>query len=237
MHELRDSITVKLLPPPLDLQKAVVKATHVQGLPAVRRAVSFQGAVDLLSCELDDLTHSFIYKPASDQHIVSAKRNNSSHGPTLTVCASQTREGDEMQVKFHNDLLAKRMLFDSTSRQPLGLGNDESRVGNACRSARDMCTAGISMMVGSDSSGQARGSQFGLGVYMEILAMIHKAGIVIDVLISATSLIADRFGFDDKGRIKGDVREFLAKEENLCLPMCGVWRDGVALHVYEDVVN
>jgi hypothetical protein len=84
-----------------------------------------------------------------------------------------------MQVKFHNDLLAKRMLFDSTPRHPLGLGNDESRVGNACRSARDMCTAGISMMVGSDSSGQVRGSQFRLGVYMEILAMIHKAGIVI----------------------------------------------------------
>ena len=58
-----------------------------------------------------------------------------------------------MQVKFHVDLLARRMLFDSTTRQPLGLGNDESRVENTYRCVRDMYTVGILMLVGSDSSG------------------------------------------------------------------------------------
>ncbi|KAE9382082.1 hypothetical protein N431DRAFT_458622 [Stipitochalara longipes BDJ] len=229
MHELGDSITVSLL--------------------AVGHAFSFQGAVDLLSCGVDGLTHSFIDKPTSNQHIELAKRNNAHHNPTLTVCASQTREGDEIQVKFHNDPLAKRMLFDTTPRQPLGLGNDESRVENAYQCTKDMYEAGIPMIVGSDSSGQARGSQFGLGVHMEIHAMVHKAGIeVIDVLKGATSLIADRFRFHDRGRIvvgrkadlvlvEGDVRKFLAKEENLCLPICGVWRDGIVAKVYEEVVD
>jgi hypothetical protein len=88
-----------------------------------------------------------------------------------------------MQVKFHKDLLAKRMLFDSTPRQPLGLGNDESRVENAYWCARDMYTAGIPMLVESDSFGQVRGSQFGFGMHIKIHATIHKAGIeVIDVL-------------------------------------------------------
>jgi hypothetical protein len=32
------------------------------------------------------------------------------------------------------------------------------------------------MMIRSDSSGQIRGSQFGLGVHMEIHVMVHKAG-------------------------------------------------------------
>ena len=114
---------------------------------------------------------------------------------------------------------------------------------------RDMYKAGIPMMVGSDSSGQIRGSQFGLGVHMEIHAMVHKAVIeVADVLKGATSLIADRFGFNDRGRIEvgrtadlvlveGDVRDFLEKEENLCLPVCGVWRDGVTACTYKGVMN
>jgi len=88
-----------------------------------------------------------------------------------------------MQVKFHVDLLARRMLFDSTTRQPLGLGNDESRVENAYRCVIDMYTAGIPMLVGSDSSGQGRGSLFGLGMHIEIHVMIHKSGIeAVDVL-------------------------------------------------------
>ena len=183
MHELGDSITVSLPSPPLDLQKAIVDAAHSHGLLAVGHAFSFQGAIDLLSCGVDGLTHSFIDAPISDQHIQLAKLNNAHHNPTLTVCASQTREGDELQVKFHNDPLAQRMLFDKTPRQPLGLGNDKSRVENAYKCTRDMYQAGIPMMVGSDSSGQVRGSQFGLGVHMEIHAMVHKAGIqVVDVL-------------------------------------------------------
>ncbi len=249
MHELGDSITVNLPPPRLDLQKAIVEAAHAQGLQAVGHAFSFQGAIDLLSCGVDGLTHSFIDKPTSDQHIKFVKRNNAHHNPTLTVCASQAREGDEMQVKFYNDPLAKRMLVDTTPRQPLGLRNEHSRVENAYQCTRDMYKAGIPNMIGSDSPGQVRGSQFGLGVHMEIHAMMHKAGImVVDVLKGATSLTTDRFGFHDRGRIevgrkadlvlvKGDVREFLAKEDNLCLPICGVWRDGVVAKVYDEIMS
>jgi hypothetical protein len=104
------------------------------------------------------------------------------------------------------------------------------------------------MLVGSDSSGQVRGSRFGLGMHIEIHAMIHKAGIeAIDVVkwcyfINCGSLWLRRNRNKVGGKaemvlVKGVVREFLAKEETLYLPMCGVWRDGVSLHVYEDVVN
>jgi imidazolonepropionase-like amidohydrolase len=143
-----------------------------------------------------------------------------------------------------------RLVWRSSfSASQLGLGNDDSRVENAYQCAKDMYKAGIPMIVGSDSSGQMIGSQFGLGVHMEIHAMVHKAGMdVVDVLKGATSLIANRFGFNDRCRIEvgrkagliiiqGDVREFLAKEENLCLPVCGVWRDGVIAKVYEDVMS
>jgi hypothetical protein len=49
-------------------------------------------------------------------------------------------------------------------------------------------SCGYPMMVGSDSSGQVRGSQSGLGVHMDIWAMVHKATIeATDVLKRATS--------------------------------------------------
>lgn len=85
--QLGDSIKVKLPPPPLELQKSVVDAAHAHGLHAIGHAFSFQGAVDLLSCGVDGLTHSFIDKPTSEQHIVLAKRNKAHHNPTLMVCA------------------------------------------------------------------------------------------------------------------------------------------------------
>jgi hypothetical protein len=43
-------------------------------------------------------------------------------------------------------------------------------------------------------------------------------------------------GKADMVLVKGDAWELLV-EETLYLPMCGVWRDGMALHVHEDVVN
>lgn len=93
---------------------------------------------------------------------------------------------------------------------------------------------------------EARG--LGLGMHIEIHAMIHKAGIeVIDALnwcyfINCGSLWLRRDRIEVGGKtemllVKGDVREFWAKEETLYLPMCGVRRDGVSLHVYEDVVK
>jgi hypothetical protein len=71
---------------------------------------------------------------------------------------------------------------------------------------------------------------------------------VVDVLKGATSSIANRFGFHDKGRIevgnkvdlvfaKGDVRELLAKEENsLFISVWGIER-WVAARVYKEMMH
>jgi imidazolonepropionase-like amidohydrolase len=65
-----------------------------------------------------------------------------------------------------------------------------------------------------------------------------------DVLKSATSTTATRFGFKDRGEIsvgkkadlvlvKGDIADVLSDPKNRCLPIVGVWRDGVLAAVYE----
>ena len=239
-HELGDSLQlpVSLSRPPLDVQKAVVKVAHEHGLIAVRHAFSFLGAMDLLSCGVDGLTHIFLDKPTSDEYISLLQQNKAHCNPTLSTCASQTREGDEMQHAFAVDPLAQKALFDTKPRAPLGMGAPDTTVENAYENVKALYKAGIPLIVGSDSSGQLRGTAYGLGVHMEIYLLKHRCGLdLVDVLKGATSLTADRFHFNDRGRVEvgkradlvliaGDVREILGDEKNLCLPVRGVWRGG-----------
>jgi hypothetical protein len=84
---------------------------------------------------------------------------------------------------------------------------------------------------------------------MEIHLLIHKSSLkIVDVLEGATSLIADRFHFHDRGRVQagkkadmvliaGDVREILADERNLCLSIREVWRDGETSEFLRDALT
>jgi imidazolonepropionase-like amidohydrolase len=246
MHELGDTIGMSLPRPPLEVQKAVVEAAHSNGLIAVGHAFSYQGTMDLLSCGVDGLTHIFLDKPPSDDYITLCKRNNAHCNPTLSTGGSQTREGDEIQAKFAADSLSQEMLFDKKARLPLGMGAANASIEHGYESTKALYNAGVPIVIGSDSSGQARGTAYGLGVHIEIYLLTHKVKMTAtDVLKGATSLIADRFGFHDRGRIaigkkadlvliEGDVRKILADEQKLCLPLQGVWRDGVLASVYEN---
>jgi imidazolonepropionase-like amidohydrolase len=72
---------------------------------------------------------------------------------------------------------------------------------------------------------------------MELSLFVDKVGMTpIEALKSATSLTADRFGFDDRGRIaKGRKADLLLVEGNpvedisQLLNIKGVWREGIKL--------
>lgn len=248
MHELGDSLKMdlKLPRPPLDIQEALVKAAHRHGLIAVGHAFSYDGAMDLLSCGVDGLTHIFFDKPRSDDYVSLALRTGAYLNPTLATCASQTSAGGELQQQFVADPLAQRMLFDKAPRQYLAMAAEHACVEYAYASTKAMYEAGVPIIVGSDANGQPRGSAYGMGVHMEMHLLVNKIGMKpIEVLKSATSLIADRFGFHDRGRIsagkkadlvlvQGDVRDVLADKSTLCLPVRAVWRDGVLGTVWAD---
>jgi len=79
--------------------------------------------------------------------------------PTLSTRASQTREGDEMQCTFAADPLAHNLLFDKRPRELLGMGAADGHVENAYDGVKALYKAGAPLIVGSDASGQARGSK------------------------------------------------------------------------------
>uniref|UniRef100_A0A0D2YDG5 Amidohydrolase-related domain-containing protein n=1 Tax=Fusarium oxysporum (strain Fo5176) TaxID=660025 RepID=A0A0D2YDG5_FUSOF len=207
----------------MDIQKAVVEAAHKAGVIAVGHALGYAGAKDLFDAGVDGLTHCFLDKPPSDDFIDIMLTRNIHCNPTLVLCASQTVERQEWQREFRKDPLADRMMLP-----------------------RKMYQAGITLVAGSDAGGQEFGVAYGLGMHIEMYLLKHEIGMTLeDVLKAATSNVAKRFGFNDRGEIavgkkadfvllKGDADSVLSDIQQGCLPVEGVWRDGVLANVYEE---
>jgi len=87
---------------------------------------------------------------------------------------------------------------------------------------------------GSDAAGPAVGTAFGLSMHHELYVFVHKVGMAPEeALRSATSVVAKRFRFDDRGRLaEGLNADLLLVEGNpledidATLNIRGVWRDG-----------
>lgn len=252
MHELGDTLSMPGLPrPPLDIQRAVVAAAHARGVVAVGHALSHAGAADLLAAGVDGLAHCFLDRPPAGDDggwVIRTMRETGVHcSPTLSLCASQTGQGGELQRRFAGDPLARRMQFDPRPRRDMGLAcgsRHNASIENAYENTRAMYRAGVPLVVGSDAAGQEVGAGFGLGVHMELYQMVHEIGMrPEEALRSATSLTAERFGFTDRGLVEsgrladlvlveGDVRATMVDENVMCLPVSMVWREGVLADVF-----
>ncbi|KAG8162231.1 hypothetical protein KVR01_007996 [Diaporthe batatas] len=239
MHELGDTLSMPDLPrPPLDIQKAVVEAAHERGIIAVGHALSHAGAIELLEAGVDGLAHCFLDKAPNEEWIRTMREKNIHCSPTLSLGASMTGQGTELQRRFAEDPLSKRMQFDPRPK-------DDASIENVYENTRSMYRAGVPLVVGSDALGQETGSAFGLGVHMEIYQLVHEVGMRPEEALScATSVTAGRFGFTDRevienGRLAdlvlldGDVRTTLGDENVLCLPVSMVWREGVPAEVFK----
>jgi imidazolonepropionase-like amidohydrolase len=247
-HELGDTLGMAMPRPPMDIQRAVARAAHQHGLIAVGHAFSHEGAMDLLEAGADGLTHIFLDRAPSDAFVRLMADRGAHCNPTLCLCASQTAEDESMQRDFTADPLAQRLLLKKDPTRALGLARNEkprASVANAYESVRSLYRAGVPLIVGTDASGRELGVPYGLGMHMEMHLWAHEVGVTPeDILRSATSTTADRFGFHDRGRIavgkradlvlvQGDVVGAILDTRRRCLPLEGVWREGVMASVYE----
>ncbi|KAM0499050.1 hypothetical protein ACHAP8_005754 [Fusarium lateritium] len=247
-QQLGDTLGMKLPSPPVDVQTAVVKAAHEAGVIAVGHALSYTGFMYLLEAGVDGFTHVFLDEPPNDHFIKIMKSRNVHCNPTLSLCASQTAERQEWQQTFRRDPFAESMLIQKTPDKPLGLAKEQrprAGVQHAYETTRKLYRAGVPLIAGSDCAGQGFGVTYGLGIHIEMYLFAHEIGMSPeDVLKSATSTTAARFGFKDRGEIsvgkkadlvlvKGDITEVLSDPNNRCLPIAGVWRDGVLASIYE----
>lgn len=247
-HELGDSIGMPLPPPPMDVQKAVVQAAHDHNIIAVGHAFSHAGAKALLQAGVDGLTHIFFDRPPSDEFVTYMKSHGAHCSPTLGLAASQTGELGELQQRFLQDPFAQKMLLNKVAGRPVGFAISErprSSFENACDNVKKLYAAGVPILVGTDAAGKELGTSYGLGEHMEMYLLSHMVGMSpTDVLRAATAAVAERFRFKDRGRIEeglladlvlleGDAVGILGDKASLCLPIKGVWRQGVLTAQYE----
>lgn len=248
-HELGDTVGMELPPPPMDIQIAVVEAAHKRGVLAVGHAFSYAGAMALLHAGVDGLTHIFLDDAPHDDFVQLMVSRNAHCNPTLCLCASQTAERQEVQHQFTQDSFAQEMLTQKECNKPLGLAEAQrprAGIEHAYKSVKALYTAGVPLIVGTDAAGRDIGAPYGLGMHIEMHSLVHDVGMTpLDVLKAATSNTADRFGFHDRGKIEvgrkadfvlvsGDIEAAMAQPERRCLPIKGVWREGVAARALTD---
>ena len=251
MHESGDVLFDKFPKLPLDAVKAVVDNAHANNVPVVAHAMSFDDTIEALECGVDGMTHTFVDQAKSVDKLLELYARNRAHcNPTLACMGSLTTEGAALQARFAQDPLAQRMLMSSSSRENLckcmAMGKQgTAAVENAYNSVRALYRAGVPIIVGSDAAGPALGTAYGLSLHMEMHLLIHEVGMPpVDVLKGATSLTANRFGFADRGKlesgrladlvlVEGDILKVLADRTHLCMPLKGVWREGIAAREWD----
>ncbi|KAF9879487.1 hypothetical protein CkaCkLH20_03030 [Colletotrichum karsti] len=176
-HELGDTLGMDLPRPPMDIQKAVVAAAHKHGVITTGHAFSYAGAMDLLRAGADGLSHMFLDEPPSDDYIQLLLDNGAHCNPTLGLCASQTDEGQEVQQSFLQDPFAQKMLIQKAPTKPLGLAAGQkprASIANAYANTKALYKAGVPLIVGTDAAGKGFGLPYGLGMHMEMRALVKE---------------------------------------------------------------
>ncbi len=230
----------------LELQTAVVKAAHTEGLIAVGHATAISSTEIILKSGADGLTHTFIDQPPTDEVVNLYKRTNAFVIPTLCVLASLTGEAQELRDKFAKVGADKGILddfFKQNMVEVLGMKSPEARLEYAIESVKRLKKEGIDVVAGTDAIAGLKGTAIGPSLWMELEMYVEQCGFTpLEALASATSVGARRFGFHDRGAItsgkradlvliEGDVTEDISRlwGSGGNDGIVGVWKEGLPL--------
>lgn len=224
----------------LELQTAVVKAAHAEGLPVVGHATSLGSTEIVLNAGADGLTHTFIDQAPPQSIIDLYKKTNAFVIPTLVVLSSLTGEFQEDRDRFA-DIAFKRGVVDQGTKQnmteSLSLKAPEASMEYAFETIRKLRQEGIDVAAGTDAVAGLKGTGIGPSLWHELEWYVEKCGFSVpEALTSATATPARRFGFGDRGvvaegkradlvLVKGNVTEKLQslwEGEGIV----GVWKEG-----------
>ena len=224
----------------LELQTAVAKAAHENGLPCVGHALSVDMTEIILKSGADGLTHTFIDQPPPQSIIDLYKKTNAFVIPTLTLLASLTSELQDWRDRFA-ELAHKKAIVDDFTKQNmqecLGMKDPAAKLEYAFETIRKLKQEGIDVVAGTDAVAGLKGTGVGPSLWMELELYVEKCGFTAaEALRSATALPAKRFGFGDRGEVakgkradlvlvKGDATK---RVQNLWDGdgIVGVWKEG-----------
>lgn len=239
MHESGTPMGFVLAKPSVELQTTIVQESKKRGLLTVAHALSLQDTLEVLEAGVDGLTHTICDQPPTKELVDAYLRNGAWLNPTLAAIGSLTTEGKEVQERFAHDERVQGWIGEAERGnlcKCMAMAVEKGKAEYAYESVRVLREAGVDILCGSDSAGPAVGTAYGLSMHHELYLLVHKVGMTPEeALRSATSLVAKRFKFEDRGRlVEGLNADLLLVEGNpledidATLNIRGVWRDGKA---------
>ncbi|TVY52301.1 Imidazolonepropionase [Lachnellula cervina] len=238
MHESGAAMGQAFPKPSLDIQKAVITATHAAGHVAVAHCLTRADTLEVLSLGINGLAHTFIDEPVSQEIVDGYKKAGAWCNPTLAVLGSFTKEGAPLAERFANDERVKGKLTEkghATLCRCLGFSREGLTVETAYGTVRRLKAEGVPIIVGSDSAGPAFGTAWGVSFHQELYLLVKECGFSPkEALHAGTALTAKLFGWKDRGQIaQGLKADIVLLEGNplddidATLNIRGVWRDGI----------
>ncbi|KAF2475371.1 uncharacterized protein BDR25DRAFT_254300 [Lindgomyces ingoldianus] len=237
MHESGKSLGFELTYPSVELQTMIVTEANKRGYLTVAHALSLKDTLEVLEAGVNGLTHTICDQPPTQELVEAYKKNNAWLNPTLAAIGSLTTEGQDIQERFAHDTRVEGLIGEKEKGQLckcMAFAVKTGKAEYAYESVRMLRKAGIDIVCGSDAAGPAVGTAWGLSVHQELYLFVHKVGMTPEeALRSATSVVARRFKFSDRGRLaEGLNADLLLVEGNpledidATLNIRGVWRDG-----------
>jgi imidazolonepropionase-like amidohydrolase len=110
MHESGTVMSLNLPKPSLALQRSIIDEAHAAGLKVVAHATNLTDTLEILSCGVDGLTHTFLDQPPTTELIAAYRRHDAHCNPTLAAMASGTTEGRAVQERFAHDPRVQHLI-------------------------------------------------------------------------------------------------------------------------------
>ena len=225
----------------MELQKALVEASHDNGLNVYAHALSLDNTMSVLRAGVDGLTHTFCDQAPTEELVDLYKKTGACLMPTLAVVSSLTGEAQDDRDKF-GEIGTKRGVIDEITRGIIqtgaNMGSATVKLQHAWDSVRMLKRAGIDIVAGTDASLGLQGTAMGVSLWMELDQYVKRCGLTpAEALSSATAVSARRFGFEDRGVVEAGKRADLVLvkgEPHIDIEhlwtgegIVGVWKQGV----------
>ncbi|KAK4544132.1 hypothetical protein LTR36_004630 [Oleoguttula mirabilis] len=245
MHESGTAMGQAFNKPSLELQRAIVDEAHKHGLIAIAHSTCLADTLEILSCGVDGMAHTFVDQPPTPELIDAYKKHGAHCNPTLACQGSSTSEGQEIQEKFAHDPRVRHLLGEAERKRMcmcMAFAKETGgKVEYAFETVRQLKAAGVPILVGSDAAGPAVGTAWGLSAHHELSLFVNECGFTpTEALRAATYLPAQRFKFTDRGQIKAGLRADLVLVEgnplediDHTLDLRAVWTAGELCSAYK----
>ncbi|MYD00160.1 MAG: amidohydrolase family protein [Gammaproteobacteria bacterium] len=208
---------------------AVIAAAHAEGLAAVVHVSTLETALEAMAFGADGLVHVWRDEVVSEEDARRFAEADIFVVPTLSVMVSADDPAVAQLVRETDDAMLspiQRQTLDGRFPGGLAEGGDV-----AMENVRRLRAAGVRLVAGTDAPNPGTGA--GISMHGE-LRLLARAGMgSAEALAAATSVAADAFGVQERGRIaeghladlvlvRGDLEEDASSSHEIV----GIWKDG-----------